>query len=136
MSSFLYPSYHKAASDNEIDVATDTFKSILLTSAYTPSKSHIHRSDVESAEVTGTGYTAGGIAQTVVTAFTAGEFTLTTGAVTYTSVTLSGVRYQVTYRDNGTTSADDQLICVVDLVTDRSDLSGSFPISSSIYRNF
>lgn len=43
-----------------IDIDTDTFKIMLVTSAYTPNQdTHTFRSDVTN-EVSGTGYTAGG----------------------------------------------------------------------------
>ncbi len=135
MSSFLYPSYLYFAVLNQINAPTDTYKTILLTNAYTPSKTHQHRSDVEANEITGTGYTSGGIARTVSASFSNGVFQVSLAIVEFTSVTVTGVRYVVTYRDNGTTSADDQLVAVNDLGTQRSDLSGSFEVGESFYRN-
>ena len=135
MSSFLYPSYLYFSTLHQIDTNNDDHKTILLTDAYTPSRTHQHRSDVEAYEITGTGYTSGGIARTVTSTFGAGVFQVTLAIVEFTSVTVTGVRYVVTYRDNGTTSADDQLVAVNDLGTQRSDLSGSFKIGQSYYRN-
>lgn len=135
MASFLYPSYLHDAAVGLIDTTSDNHRCMLLTNAYTPSKLHDRRDDLTSFEVAGTGYSAGGIVQTVTSAFTGGEFVLTMGAVTFTTVTLSGVRYAATYRLSGSGAASDSLIFLLDLLTDRADLSGSFPIAASIYRS-
>lgn len=132
MSSFLYPSYlHDAVQL----LSADTYKTMLLTDAYTPSNTHTRRSDVEANEITGTGYTAGGITRTFTVTFGSGVLRINLADVEFSSVTITGVRYVVTYRDNGTTSADDQLVAINDLGTNRSDLSGSFKVAASIYRN-
>lgn len=45
-----------------VDYETATFKLMLLTSAYTPSNSHDYEDDLTANEVSGSGYTAGGVA--------------------------------------------------------------------------
>ena len=130
--SFLYPSY---LHDAVLQLSQDTYKTMLLTDAYTPLKTHQRRSDVEAFEISGTGYTSGGIVRTFTTSFGSGVMQINLAAVEFTGVTVTGVRYVVTYRDNGTTSADDELVAVNDLGTNQSDLSGSFKIGTSIYRN-
>lgn len=47
--------------NKEIDFDADTFKIMATTSAYTPNKAHRYKSDITN-EVSGTNYTAGGIA--------------------------------------------------------------------------
>lgn len=133
--SFLYPSYLHDAVLGNINISTDTYKTMLLTDAYTPLKTHQRRSDVEANEISGSGYTSGGITRTLTTSFASGVMQINLAAVEFTGVTVTGVRYVVTYRDNGTTSADDELVAVNDLGTNQSDLSGSFKIGTSIYRN-
>mgnify|MGYP000402675218 CR=1 FL=1 len=62
MASLIYNSAVRDEAVGNIDFDTDTFYGMLVTSTYTPNKdTHTKRSDVTN-EVTGTGYTAGGMA--------------------------------------------------------------------------
>lgn len=64
----IYASAEKNAWQGGINLTSDTLKMGLLSSAYTPSlTTDAHWSDVNSHEITGTGYTAGGAALTSVT---------------------------------------------------------------------
>lgn len=70
----LYGRMFLAAFNKEIDWDSDTIKVMLCTSAYTPDQDvHDYKNDVTN-EVTGTGYTAGGV-------------TLTNKTITYTNST-------------------------------------------------
>ena len=61
MANLIYDSALEDEAKGAIDYDTDTFKIMLVTSSYTPNKgTHTRRSDVTN-EVTGTGYTAGGV---------------------------------------------------------------------------
>lgn len=63
VSANLYANVFDQAFSGGVNWASDSIKMALLTSAYTPSLStHVHWSDVSANEVTGTGYTAGGVA--------------------------------------------------------------------------
>ena len=65
MASLIYNSAVRDEAVGNIDFDTDTFYGMLVTSTYTPNKdTHTKRSDVTN-EVTGTGYTAGGMAVSV-----------------------------------------------------------------------
>lgn len=98
-----------AVYDNYIDkvwsgsiLKTDTYKCVLLTSAYTPNKaSHVYYSDLTN-EVTGTGYTAGGV--TVVPTFTlnttAHTLTITWPAMSWTTATITA-RGTACYKSTG-----------------------------------
>ena len=60
--------YHSALRDlftGAIDADTDTFRAMLVTSAYTPNKDTHHKRNDVTGEVTGDGYTAGGAVATV-----------------------------------------------------------------------
>lgn len=58
---FLFDSARKELADGTIDLDTNTIKLMLVTSAYTPNRAtHTKRSDVTN-EVSGTGYTTGGV---------------------------------------------------------------------------
>lgn len=62
MASFSYTKFAVKMIDasTKINLAGDTIKIALLSSSYSPSRTHEFFSDVSSAEVTGTGYTTGG----------------------------------------------------------------------------
>ncbi len=60
MPDFLYPSSQVDAANGNLDFDTNDIKVMLVASGYTPSASHTKRSDITN-EVTGTGYTSGGI---------------------------------------------------------------------------
>lgn len=113
-------------------VKTDTIKCMLTTSAYTENKdTHTKRSDVTN-EVTGTGYTAGGAATTfTVTKDTANDrITITIGAQTYASSTITA-RKQVCYKSRGGASSADELLLVNDFGSDVISTAGTFTVNAS-----
>lgn len=113
-------------------VKTDTIKCMLTTSAYTENKdTHTKRSDITN-EVTGTGYTAGGAATTfTVTKDTANDrITITVGAQTYASSTITA-RKQVCYKSRGGASSADELLLVNDLGSDVVSTAGTFTVNAS-----
>jgi hypothetical protein len=70
MANFIFDSARLKMQTGDIDLNTDTFKILLVTSSYTPNQAtHDFRDDVTN-EVTGTGYTAGGATLASVTAAT------------------------------------------------------------------
>jgi hypothetical protein len=94
---------------------THTYKGMLVTSAYTENRAtHTKRSDV-TGEVSGTGYTAGGNAVTLSVAVnnTTNVLTLTIGAVSWPSSTITA-RKLIVYRARGGASSADELVCCVD----------------------
>lgn len=114
-----YPTLGVKLLTGGIVVGTDTFKVSLHTSAYTPDLDHDFFSDVTN-EVSGTGYTAGGV-------------TLTGGAATYdatnnrtyldfadptwATATVT-FRYAVWRKDTGS-SATSPLLCYTDFGADQ-----------------
>lgn len=117
-------------------VKTDTFKCVLVTSAYTENRgAHTRRSDVTN-EVTGTGYTAGG--NTVVPTFTNDttnhRLTIVIPTTTWVSSTITA-RKMVCYKSTGT-AATDPLLFVNDFGADVSTTAATFTVNSStIYFN-
>lgn len=94
---------------------THTYKGMLVTSAYTENRAtHTKRSDV-TGEVSGTGYTAGGNAVTLSVAVnnSTNVLTLTIGAVSWPSSTITA-RKLVVYRARGGAASADELVCCVD----------------------
>lgn len=94
---------------------THSYKGILTASTYTENRAtHTKRSDV-TGEVSGTGYTAGGNAVTLSVAVnnTTNVLTLTIGAVSWPSSTITA-RKLVVYRARGGAASADELVCCVD----------------------
>jgi len=127
MADYVYPNFKKDVLTGVIDLDTDTFYIMLVTSTYTPSASDHYRSDVTN-EVTGTGYTAGGQALTSVTAAISGT-TLVWDAAdpSWTSSTITA-RGAVVYKHRGGASSADELCCYFDFGADKSSSSGTFTI--------
>jgi hypothetical protein len=100
---------------------THTFKAMLTTSAYTEDRNaHTKRSSITN-EVTGTGYTAGGVTVTMTgtldTASTPPKLTVTTGAAVWPASTITAQKL-VIYRARGGAASVDELVCCVDNGTD------------------
>lgn len=132
MASLIYNSAVDDMARGAIDFDTDTFKVMLVTSAYTPDKDvHDKRDDVTN-EVTGTGYTAGGAttACTVTKVTATDRVTLAFAAATWPSSTITA-RGAVIYKSRGGASSADNLVCYVDFVSDVSSSAATFSLGSS-----
>jgi hypothetical protein len=113
-----------------IDFDTDTFKCMLVTSSYTPSKSHSKRSDITN-EVTGTGYTTGGNTATATVAAinnTSNLQDISWSITSWTSSTITA-RGAVVYKARGGASSADELVGYLDFVTDQSSSGGTFTVT-------
>jgi hypothetical protein len=131
MASKLYGNFLLKALNKEVDFDSDTIKVALLTSSYTPNQdTHDYFNDVSSAEVTGTGYTAGGITLSSKTATydsATNVIVLDAADVTWSSSTITA-RYAVVYDATGTASTS-ALIGYVDFGSDQSSTNGNFTIT-------
>lgn len=135
MTSLVYNRALELWARGSIDFDTDTFKVMLVTSAYTEDKdAHDFRNDVTN-EVTGTGYTAGGNTVTVtVTIDTANDrVDVSLGGTTWPSSTITA-RKAVYYKSRGGASSADELIAVNDFGTDVSTTAGTFTLNASTLR--
>ena len=114
----------------DIDIDTQTFKVMLCTSAYTPDQdNHEFKSSVTN-EITGTGYTAGGVALTsLVGAYTGASNTVSLDAAdsTWSGATFTA-RYAVVYMDSGS-AATSILVGYVDFGADKSPDAGAFTVA-------
>jgi hypothetical protein len=136
MASLIYNSALRDEAIGGINYSTDTFKVMLVTSAYTENKdTHLKRSDVTN-EITGTGYTAGGNAATV----TVGavdtvndRVDITLGGTTWPTSTITA-RKAVYYKSRGGAATADELIGVVDFGADVSTTVGTFTLTASTLR--
>ena len=132
MASLIYNSAPDEMARGDIDFDTNTFKAMLVTSSYTPNKdTHDFRDDVTN-EVSGTGYTAGGVASAVtVTKDTANDkITIQLGAVSWASSTITA-RGCVYYKSRGGASSADELVCYADFGSDVSSSGGTFSVAAS-----
>jgi hypothetical protein len=133
MASLIYNSAIDDMARNNIDFDSNSFKALLVTSSYVPNKdTHDKRDDVTN-EVSGTGYTAGGVATVcTVTKDTANDkVTLSFAAVSWASSTITA-RALVIYKSLGGASSADALVCYVDFGSDVSSTGGTFSVTSSV----
>lgn len=127
VSSFVYGLALQSMLNKEIDFDSDTVKAMLCTSTYAPNQdTHRYKSSVTN-EVTGTGYTAGGVTlanKTVV--YTAATNTLALDAddPSWSTATITA-RYLVFYIDTGTASTSP-VLAYVDFGADVSSTAGTF----------
>lgn len=129
MADMLYTNFKKYTVNGTIDLDSDTFYIALLSSSYSPSASNDTFSDVSSYEITGTGYTAGGIALTGVTLNVSGtEVIWTATNPVWTNVTFTA-RYAVIYKSGTTNSITNPLVCCYDFTTDQTVTSNNFQIN-------
>jgi hypothetical protein len=131
MASKLYGQFLSQALNKEIDWDSDTVKVALLTNAYTPNQdAHNYYDDVVANQVTGTGYTAGGLTLTNKTnTYIPDTNTIILDAenVTWSSSTITA-RYAVIYVVGGT-NATSPLVGYVDFGSDQSSSNGNFTIT-------
>lgn len=132
MASLIYNSAIDDMARNAIDFDTDTFKAILVTSSYSPNKDTHDRRDDVTNEVSGTGYTAGGVTSAVtVTKDTANDkVTIQFGTVSWASSTITA-RACVYYKSRGGASSADELVAYNDFGTDVSSSGGTFSVAAS-----
>lgn len=135
MASLIYNSALRDEATGAIDYDTDTFYAMLVTSSYTPNKdTHTKRSDVTN-EVTGTGYTAGGMAVSVSVAAvdTANDrVVITVASHNWTSSTITA-RGCVYYKRRGGSSSADELWFYDDFGADITSTAGTFTVAASTY---
>lgn len=133
MASFNFDGLARSLAKADVDFDTLSLKVLLVTA--TPNRATmVNRSDITN-EVSGTGYTAGGIAQ----AFTLAALdttnhrqaiTLTNITNGWTGATFSGVVGAVVYKDTGS-AATDTLLTYVEFSSVTQPTAGTFSITYS-----
>ncbi len=135
-SGLLFNSAMRDEALGNINYSVDSFKVMLLTATATPNKDTWQkRSDVTN-EVTGTGYTAGGMSctATVGTTDTVNDrVDMTLGAVAWPSSTITA-RYAVYYKSRGGASSADELVAVIDFGQDVTTIADTFSLTASVVR--
>lgn len=135
MASIIYNSFLDDVFRGNIDCDTDTFYVLLVTSSYTEDKdTHDKRDDVTN-EVTGLGYSAGGVAATVtVTKDTANDrIDVSLGSASWASSTITA-RKAVYYKRRGGAASADELVAVNDFGSDVITTAGTFTLNASTVR--
>lgn len=121
MASVIYNSFKYDNATGAIDLDGDTFKMLLVTSTYSPNiDTHTKRSDVTN-EVTGTGYTTGGVtlASVAVTNDLTNNWTkFASSSPAWTSATITA-RGAVIYKSRGGASSADELVAYLDFGSDQ-----------------
>jgi hypothetical protein len=132
MADGLYTSLTEDLANNNVDFGADTFY-VLLTSGYTPDQdAHTKRSDITN-EVTGAGYSSGGIAATVssVVKTSSPKRTRVTFALAeWTGATISAT-YAVYYKRRGGAATADELVGWNDFGGTYSVTNGTFRVPAS-----
>jgi hypothetical protein len=127
---FGVPLKNQFSGANPIDWDTDTIKVALTTSSWVPDQdTHDFFNDVTN-EITGTGYSAGGVtltcsAPTYDTA--SNEVRMDAADASWSSASFTA-RYAVVYKSTGTASTSP-LICYVDFGADQTVSAGTFTIT-------
>jgi hypothetical protein len=123
----VYGPFLTSLATKKVDLSADTVKAMLCTSTYTPNQdTHQYKSDLTN-EITGTGYTAGGVAVTVTATYDGPSNTLTISSTnpSWSSATITA-RYVVWYDSTPGTDATRPLICYADLGADQSVTGGTW----------
>jgi hypothetical protein len=118
-----------------IDLDTDSFKMMLVTSALgeTEKDTFDFRNDITNEVANGNGYTTGGNAVTLTVAAVDApnnDIEVTASAVSWSSATITAVG-AVIYKARGGASSADELLCYLDFGGTVSSTSGTFTVTPS-----
>jgi hypothetical protein len=120
------------AVNGQIDINTDSFKMMLLTSTYAYNQAtHVKRSDLTN-EVVGTGYTAGGlaVALTPTNDTTNHWLTIASAQAVWTGATTITARYGAIYKVRGGLATADELVAILDFGADIISSGGTFTVNA------
>lgn len=119
-----------ATSARRVDWVTDTIKTLLTTSSYTPDQdTHDFKNDVTN-EISGTNYVAGGVAlsnKSVTYDSASNETRLDADDASWSDASFTA-RYAVTYSDTAGAASTDPVLGYVDFGGDEVVSSGTFEI--------
>jgi hypothetical protein len=128
-----YNSYYMDLHKGRINVDSSVFKAILLNNTYTFSKdAHTTRANL-TGEVSGTGYTSGGVTVTATLTqdLATDKATLTFSAFSLPNSTLTGVRQVVYYVANGGAASGDFLVACVNFEADYTYTNQPFNVAAA-----
>jgi hypothetical protein len=116
------------------DLGSETgIKLALISDSATPDfNAHDYWNDLSANEVTGTGWSAGGVVLTsTALSMSSGTLLYDAADVSQASTTLTNAMAAVVYDDSVTTPTADAMLCLVDFVTAYSTSNGTFAITWS-----
>lgn len=131
MADFLYRSCIPDIFAGNIVVGVDDFKAMLLGASYTPNaRTHAKRSDLTD-EISGTGYTTGGIAASVSTVRNdaGGTIIVLIDPLIWTGATFS-TRWCGIYKARGGAASADELVALLDFGAVQSPSGITFAVPS------
>jgi hypothetical protein len=141
MTSIVYNSALEDLARGSIDFDTDTFKVMLVNATYdaiadeTKKDAHLKRSAVTANEISGTGYTAGGVGAAVtVTKDTVNnrvDISLGSASWSTATVTAEGAVY---YKSRGGADTADELVAYIDFGGPITSTAGTFALTASTVR--
>lgn len=130
MASHVYAQFFSQLAAKTINLNSDALKWALTTSTYVPNQgSDTFWSTPQANEVSGTGYTAGGIAASGVTITNSGGvFTFTTATADFGVLTVSNIRILVLYDSTPGTAGTDPLIWYWDIGANQNPAGVDFQV--------
>ena len=135
MSSLIYDSCLYNVFRSMIHFDTDTFRMLLVSSSYSPSKNHAKRSDIYDEIPSGNGYIQGGLDADVQVSKDGqnSRVNIILGSVTWTnaSITAAGAIY---YRIGSSGASTDDLVCFIEFDREAKSENGSFTVTQSVLR--
>lgn len=122
----VYGAAAEAVAKGTVDLDTNTFRMVLVTSAHTPNQStHSTWADMSANEATGTGYTSSGKLLTCTVTRSSLVVTFDCDDQSWTTSTITA-KYAVIVKDadaNGTLASTDALVAYCDLETGGGSIS-------------
>lgn len=130
MASHVYAQFFSEVAAGSVNLGSDTLKYGLCTSSYVPNQAtDTFWSTPQANEVSGTGYTAGGITASGVTITNSGGvFTFTTATADYGIITVTGIRIIVLYDAQSGVAATSPLIWYWDIGANQSPAGVDFQV--------
>lgn len=132
MASLIFNSFFADVAKGNIDCDSDTFKMLLVTSAYAPNKdTHAKRSDVTNEVAAGGGYTAGGQTVTVTVTQDNVNDRVDIGVGNPAGWPSSSITAHaaVVYKSRGGLASADELVAFLDFGADIVSTSGNFAVN-------
>lgn len=131
MASLAYTSFIRDVHTGAVDVDTDTFWGMLVTSAYTADKDHDKRDDITNEVTIDTGYVAGGKAVTLAVSLDTvnDRLNITCADITWAAANITNARGLVLYKRRGGAASADELVFYGDFLADKTSTGGDFVVN-------
>lgn len=128
MADLIYASFKEGLGKGHFDLAADTVRCALLTSAYVPSAGHAALADAATSEASGAGYAAGGQTLSDVAWTLAGTSAILSAKdPSWTEATITA-RYALIYVAKTVAGRTNPLVCLLDFGADRGVTGGTFSV--------